>query len=625
MRITEKFAQLRGLGSYFLLLYFLLLPITGCFALLVPEFDPMVVVFLLLAVPGYSLLYLLPVMLLSGIFAWAFSRIRREKVYRLCVFGATALVGGFAMLLLVVDLLMYRLFDFHFNMMVFNLLTTPGGFASMGLRSGTLLTLAGMIAGFFLIHLALGELCRRAEWPAKLAIKFTWWKRLIVVAVLALGVLGSSIIYGYEHFMLHPAVLDASSRVPLFIPMTIKGVMKGLGFSAPSATVLRIAGHKSLNYPQAPIVRGEHRKYNVIWLVGESWRADTVTPEIMPNVAAFARESLNFTNHYSGGNGTRMGMFSMFYGLYGHYWHEFLRRNRAPLFMDWLREDGYDFFCSTSAKFSYPEFDRTIFAQIPAEKLHSDDDGVTWSRDQRNLKRILDFLKDKPAQPFFLFHFFESPHAPYEFPRENALYPDAARSINYATVSPEDAPALKKRYHNACHHLDECLGKIFAQLKAQGLWESTIIVLTGDHGEEFYEKGHLGHNSTFAEEQIRPPLFIRIPGVSPRKITKLSSHLDIIPILAPYWGVQNPSRDYSLGMDITRKDVVRKYVILADWNRLAFANGKFKTNLPMTAAGFATQKLYDGNDRALPDKNEFYKECGNLLLEIQKDAVRFNN
>ncbi len=625
MQIKENLARLRGLGAYFCLLYLLTLPVTVIFGCLSPGFTPAVVLFLLLAIPGYTLLYLLPTVVLSAVAAAAFARVKSDKLYRILVFGVTAFFGGLGMLLLVVDLLMYRLFDFHFNLMVLNLLTTPGGFASMGLRGGTLWTLAGLIAGFLLLHLFLGEVCRRANWASRLAAAVSPLKRGVLAVGAALGLLAASFLYGYEHFMLNPPVLEASTRLPLFIPMTIKGIMKKLGFTAPSATVLRLAQHHSLNYPLKPIVRREHRKYNLVWLACESWRADSVTPEIMPNVAAFAKESLYFTNHYSGGNGTRMGMFSMFYGLYGNYWHEFLRRNRPPLFMDWLREDGYDFFCSTSAKFSYPEFDRTIFAQIPPEKLHSDDSGATWTRDQRNLKRMLSYLKSNPTQPFMLFHFFESPHAPYEFPWDSALYPDAARSINYATVTPADAAALKKRYHNACHHLDACLGQIFAQLKAQGLWDNTIIVLTGDHGEEFYEKGHLGHNSAFVEEQIKPPLFIRIPGVAPRRIDKLSSHLDIVPMLAPYWGVENPSRDYSLGKDITRDDVERAYVILADWHRLAFANGKYKTNLPMTAAGFATQRLYDSNDQPLPDRDQFYRECGELLFEIQKDAVRFNN
>jgi len=66
-------------------------------------------------------------------------------------------------------------------------------------------------------------------------------------------------------------------------------------------------------------------------------------------------------------------------------------------------EDGYDFGCFTSAKFSYPEFDQTIFAKLPANVLHSDDDGVTYQRDIRNTKRLIDFIaagmRDEAGDP----------------------------------------------------------------------------------------------------------------------------------------------------------------------------------------------------------------------------------
>ena len=69
----------------------------------------------------------------------------------------------------------------------------------------------------------------------------------------------------------------------------------------------------------------QHEKpLNIVWLVSESWRWDMLNPEIMPNTWAVTQNAHRFTRHYSGGNGTRMGMFAMFYGLYGTYWFPFL-------------------------------------------------------------------------------------------------------------------------------------------------------------------------------------------------------------------------------------------------------------------------------------------------------------
>jgi membrane-anchored protein YejM (alkaline phosphatase superfamily) len=115
-----------------------------------------------------------------------------------------------------------------------------------------------------------------------------------------------------------------------------------------------------VHYPLAPLVRAEgHRDLNVVWLVAESLRADMLDPEIMPATTAFASRAVDFRRHYSGGNGTRMGMFSMFYGIYGSYWFSFLNETRGPALVDLMLDANYQPALYTSAVFSYPEFDKT--------------------------------------------------------------------------------------------------------------------------------------------------------------------------------------------------------------------------------------------------------------------------
>ena len=77
--------------------------------------------------------------------------------------------------------------------------------------------------------------------------------------------------------------------------------------------------------------------------------------------------------------------------------------------------------------------------------------------------------------------------------------------------------------------------------------QNTIVVVTGDHGEELLEHGRWGHGSAFVDEQIHVPLVMRIPGQSARVIETVTSHLDIVPSLLPAFGVTNPPADYALG------------------------------------------------------------------------------
>ena len=154
----------------------------------------------------------------------------------------------------------------------------------------------------------------------------------------------------------------------------------------------------------------------------------------------FAAQAHRFTRNYSGGNGTRMGVFSMFMGIPGNYWFPFLQEQRGAAIIDVLQKQGYQMDLYTSARFSYPEFEKTIFSQIPAEQLHSLDDGRPgWERDRTNVTRMLDFIgKRDPAKPFFTFMFFESPHARYFFPQESVIKTPYYDDINYATLSKHD-------------------------------------------------------------------------------------------------------------------------------------------------------------------------------------------
>jgi len=115
-----------------------------------------------------------------------------------------------------------------------------------------------------------------------------------------------------------------------------------------------------------------------------------------------------------------MGMFSMFYGLYGGYWFAFQEQERGPVLIDTLIADGYQLQMRTSARFTYPEFNETIFARVPRGDMHEGDGRPGWVNDRENVAGLIDFVDRRdPARPFFAFMFFESPHARYDFPPES--------------------------------------------------------------------------------------------------------------------------------------------------------------------------------------------------------------
>ncbi|MDP1931600.1 MAG: sulfatase-like hydrolase/transferase [Gammaproteobacteria bacterium] len=524
----------------------------------VPDITFVSLLFLFAATAVQATLLSSPVILL---YLWMRSRSRAGKSVRWLIPPAFVL----ALAVLVFLLANYKLRDmygFYVNFFVLNLLTTPGGVEAMGVSSSTnisimiMVLLLGLFTWMVVRYVPLEKVWLKSVTP-----------RVVVPSLLLLFVLQSGW-YALSEYRYDRTVLQIADRVIWYIPVTARTNLESMGvqIQRPQAAEFDVfdAGG-SIDYPAAPAEKITH-PYNIVWLVAESWRADMLTPEIMPNTYAFAQKTHRFQQHYSGGNGTRMGMFSQFYGLYGNYWFDFLSEGRPPVLMDVLQNNDYDLMAYTSSRFSYPEFDKTIFAGFADEQLQSFTEGEAWERDRKNVGDLLGSLEGVET-PFFRFMFFESAHANYYFPDEDIIAPDYIDDFNYLTVNIEkDIERIRARYINANHHLDSQLGRVFKALEEQGRLDNTIVIVTGDHGEEFMENGRWGHNSTFSQEQIRVPMLVHIPGAGTGNHTFMSSHLDMPATVLNALGVTTDPRTYSYGSDLLSSEYKRDYAVVSDWH-----------------------------------------------------------
>ena len=128
----------------------------------------------------------------------------------------------------------------------------------------------------------------------------------------------------------------------------------------------------------------------------------------------FGQHNLQFTNHYSGGDCTQPGMFSLFYALPPTYWNSFLAERQAPVFMQTLQKQGYKLGIYGSAPLTEPPFQNTVFANIKNLQLTTSG-SVPWERDVAITNSLVKFIKDKRKQPFFAFGFYDAVHG-YDFP-----------------------------------------------------------------------------------------------------------------------------------------------------------------------------------------------------------------
>lgn len=602
----------RVLAYFFLLTYLVLLVITWDnidFASARSD-GPLTLGFAVAVWLTYGLIYLLPALLVT----WLAEKIvhrERQHGHKAVLYPLAVLTTAVTTLFFYANAKLYALYGFFVNGFVINLVATPGGLESLGASNASNATFAGIALAFVLLQLLLLAATLFAY------RKFSgarWIPRYFFTALLILfgiATVGERMVYAYSSATGLTSVSALTQKVPYYLPLTARGLLAKMGFKVDRGRKLHLANtNRNLDYPLHPLqVDKPAKPYNIVWLVSESWRADTLDQEIMPNTWAFAQKAMRFTDHYSGGNGTRVGVFTMFTGIPGSYWFPMLAERRGAAIIDVLKDQDYQMSFYTSAKFSYPEFDASIFSQVPTSQLHEIPGGQQgWEKDRANVTSLLKFIdsRDK-ARPFFTFMFFESPHARYYFPPESVIrtpYPD---DINYFTLSRKELadtiPLIKNRYINSVHHLDSQFGRIFDYLGKNGLLDNTIVIMLGDHGEEFMENGRWGHNSAFTDQQIRTPLVIWMPGRPPSVYKTMSNHMDVVPTLMPILGVKNPARDYSSGINLF-SDEVRTHAVLAEWSSTAYIDKDAKIAMPLAMIATQHPLVTGPHDETLSDKEQ---------------------
>ncbi len=580
--------------------------------------------YVLAATLGYAALYTLPVYFLSSAARRVLWRGEKPARWRVgVVLGLPVISGASVLLAIYADYLLYAMFDYHVNGFVWNLITTPGGIAALGATRSTEITVAFQSGLFFLGCAAAMVVVRR--------LQERWWaptRRQIVLGYLVAlsGLAGTEFLYAYSVFTGQENVLAAADTIPFHLHSRATGFLKSLGVERTANTELRLSGGP-VSYPGSNLatdIKGQPR--NVIMLVAESFRWDLLSPEITPNLWKLSQRGARFENHYSGGNRTRMGMFSMFYGLYAPYWYSFERQRVTPALMNFFTEHRYQIAAHTSQSFSYPELDHTVFAGVDPKHMQALNTGEPWARDVQNISDLIGKMDESQrSQPFYGFMFFESTHAPYSFPEDKALRSDYIKDFDYVKLNlAENIDGIHARYINGAHHIDEQAGRLIAYLEDNKRMDDTVILFTGDHGEEFMEKGRWGHGhgNTFPEEQIRVPLVLWLSGQPSKVVSYRTSHLQIPATLLEYLGVTTPSRQYS-SADPLHTKMPRS--VVGEYDHMAIIDGQTKIGFPYTGADFFRYRVSDQSDHPLSRSRsaQVLSDSRGVVNAVVAESMRF--
>jgi len=303
--------------------------------------------------------------------------------------------------------------------------------------------------------------------------------------------------------------------------------------------------------------------------------ASIISQEVTPNINTLKKDAIVFSNHYSGGNATRFGLFSLFYALNSTYWFNFLNVQQAPVFFDVLKTLDYKIDIISSTDTNWPEFRQTCYVNIE-DKVHDKFEGEPWQKDRKSTDKFLEIIDNyNKEKPIFTFVFLDSPHG-YSYPPNFNPFNSKTKGYNYLKMGKgsDEVKELFKKYKNSVAYNDILVEKMIKKLKAKGLYDNSLIIYTSDHGQEFYEYGFFGHNSSFSKAQTNVPFIVKLPKNIKYKsnkyfITSLTSHIDIVPSILQMIGIKNNPKDYSNGLNIFDDKFKREYIFTANWNNHA--------------------------------------------------------
>lgn len=324
------------------------------------------------------------------------------------------------------------------------------------------------------------------------------------------------------------------------------------------------------------------RRPNIVFIHAESLRSDAFTPAIMPllsaRVARCEKEGRcrALRGHYTTGNNTSMGIFGMLDGLSGFFYYPFKRANASPIPLTVLKRLGYRGSLYSVADMHYDGirellFDRDMDYVYPAfsgrhsHNIRMDElDLKMFDRYRQDLRRT-----DFKAGPRFDYVMSYMTHYNYYYTDRCAKHrpvvdlPFEFKNGDF-TLTEDQYRRLHNRFLNGACEVDLLVDGVIRELQALRQWDNTILVVFGDHGEEFGEKGRVGHGNGHNDEQVRTTFVAFFPTPVPEIAYRTTSHSDVMPTLFKYMGVAVDGPSFMNGKDLFAYERARDFAVVSD-------------------------------------------------------------
>ncbi len=541
---------------------------------------------------------------------------RPRIVKSICILSSTM-----GVILLLLDYEIYSQYRFHINGMVLELVF-KGGKQIFDFSWVTYLVAVVFIIITISSETFISKISSNIA-QSSFRLKF----KGLIIAFYILLIPGIHVGHMFADAKYYRPITTITKHIPLFMPLTGKRFLLYHGYVDLNENwkINKLSKSKNRNsevkYPISPLKFEKSEPLNIIYLLIDSWRFDTLNSVVTPNMDRFVKEkpTLNFQNHTSSGNGSRVGVFGFFYGLFGTYWNSMETNQTGSLLIKSLIDHKYQMGIFTSSDLITPAFNQTVFSDVENLRLESIGNSG-WEKDL-NIMDDWDkwYKKRDRKKPYFTFLFFDSAHKYAYPPNYKKVFDNVAERVDYHKFNNEyDPTPIFNKYKTAVHFIDSLVGKVLSKIEKSGDLKNTVIVISGDHGQEFNDnkRNFWGHGSNYTKFQIKVPLIIYWPGKKETKYNHLTNHIDITPtIMKGVLGCSNPYSDYSNGRSLFNKSD----------RRWIFSGGGLSTNA-IIEKDRITEILYTGGYEIFAPDYSILKDADldpTIFKEVIKEQSRF--
>ncbi|MFT7667480.1 MAG: arylsulfatase A-like enzyme [Planctomycetota bacterium] len=376
--------------------------------------------------------------------------------------------------------------------------------------------------------------------------------------------------------------------------------------------------------PRVILPSATGRRISVVWIVIDTLRADYLgcyghDRPTSPEIDKFARRSLVFERAVSPASWTLPAMTSMFTGLYaeshGVLHAEHRMQKSALSFVEVFASAGYSTGAIVSGTFtdSFWGFDQGFDEYDDLGMVVDDHEGgsveisAMKERAHRRITspevtdRALDWLDRNGDRQFFLLAHYFDPHQDFVehagFSEQFAPRPSESASFGKLDPNPQATAKLRALYEGEIAFTDHHIGRLLERLQTESFRDDVAIVITADHGEEFYERRWLGHGNSLFNELVRVPFILYVPGVEARRVTESMTTLDLAPTLLELSGLAD---SFGQGLSLVSSfpadaAPLKRQVYTSLYPTLATTPGETSSQ--------SAYRVDEGGDAAIKDKN----------------------